>query len=172
MRGRLAAAAFMMSAGLATTALAQHADHAAHQRNGAATSSLTADAVQQLLDGEGMGLARAAELNGYPGPKHVLELEGKLTLTADQKQKVEAIRQQMLDAARPLGRSIVEAERALDEAFVSGRITEQELTSRTAAIGQLQGQLRAAHLHAHLLTKALLTKDQVSRYAELRRAHH
>lgn len=172
MRGRLTAAAFIMSGALAAAALAQHADHAAHQRSGAATSSLTAEAVQQLLDGEGMGLARAAELNGYPGPKHVLELEGPLALTAAQKQKVESIRQQMLDAARPLGRSIVEAERALDAAFVSDRITEQDLASRTAAIGQLQAQLRAAHLHAHLLTKALLTKDQVARYVELRRAHH
>lgn len=171
MRVTCIAASFVLSFALAGAAGAQQADHAAHQREGSATSSLTAEAVQQLLDGEGMGLARAAELNGYPGPKHVLELEGPLALTADQKKKVEVIRQQMLDAARPLGRSLVDAERALDTSFVSGRITEEDLAGRTAAIAGLQGQLRRAHLHAHLLTKAVLTKDQVARYAELRGSH-
>ncbi len=172
MRGTLAAAALMVSGALATAAIAQHADHAAHQPGGAATSSLTAEAVRQLLAGEGMGLARAAELNGYPGPKHVLELEGPLALTTAQKTKVEAICLEMLEAARPLGQSIVEAEQALDAAFVAGRITEQQLASRTATLGELQGRLRRAHLHAHLLTKAILTQYQVARYADIRRAQH
>jgi hypothetical protein len=30
--------------------------------------------VADLQSGRGMGLALAAELNGYPGPSHVLEL--------------------------------------------------------------------------------------------------
>ena len=32
-----------------------------------------------------MGLALAAELNGYPGPSHVLELADKLELSAEQR---------------------------------------------------------------------------------------
>lgn len=172
MSGQKAFAALVLSAALGTAAVAQHANHATPQPDGAATSTLTAEAIRQLLEGEGMGLARAAELNGYPGPKHVLELKGSLTLSKAQETQVESIRQQMLDAARPLGRSIVEAERALDEAFKAGRMTEADLSERISAIARLQGQLRHAHLRAHLQTKVLLTREQIARYDELRRAHH
>jgi Spy/CpxP family protein refolding chaperone len=138
----------------------------------AATSALTAEAVQQLLDGEGMGLARPAEMNRYPGPKHVLELESELAISPQQEAAVERIRQQMLAAARPLGRAIVDAERALDEAFASGQMTETDLSTRLIAIAQLQSSLRQAHLRAHLLTRPVLTAEQVSRYYQLRAAHH
>jgi hypothetical protein len=40
--------------------------------------------VSAYLDGRGMGLAKAAELNGYPGPAHVLDLAEKLQLTPQQ----------------------------------------------------------------------------------------
>jgi Spy/CpxP family protein refolding chaperone len=167
MRFRHAAAASLVMIALGSAAMAQHEQHAAAAA-GAGTSTLTAEAVQQLLNGDGLGLARPAEMNGYPGPKHVLELKTELSLTADQERKVEAIRQQMLEAARPLGRSIVEAERALDESFKAGRMSVAELASGTAAIAGLQGQLRRAHLHAHLLTKPVLTAEQVRKYYELR----
>src|SRR5689334_17464381 len=36
--------------------------------------------VAALLKGEGMGMAKAAELNGYPGPLHVLTLSQELKL--------------------------------------------------------------------------------------------
>lgn len=172
MRGKLAVVALMLTAALGTGAIAQHAQHGTQQQDGATTSTLSAEAIRQLLDGDGMGLARAADLNGYPGPKHVLDLKDALGISTEQASKVEAIRQQMLKAARQLGTSIVEAERALDSAFMSGRITEEDLDRRTAAIAELQGRLRKTHLHAHLLTKAVMTTDQVARYAELRRAHH
>lgn len=38
-----------------------------------------------------MGLAKAAELNGYPGPLHVLELAVDLSLTAEQKAATETL---------------------------------------------------------------------------------
>ena len=41
--------------------------------------------VADLKAGRGMGLALAAELNGYPGPSHVLELADKLKLSAEDK---------------------------------------------------------------------------------------
>src|SRR5512140_1710908 len=34
--------------------------------------SLSADVIEQYNQGEGMGMAKAAELNHYPGPRHVL----------------------------------------------------------------------------------------------------
>ena len=48
----------------------------------ALSSTQTAD----LLAGKGMELAKAAELNGYPGPMHTLELATQLELSTEQKQ--------------------------------------------------------------------------------------
>lgn len=136
------------------------------------TSSLTAEQVQQLLDGEGMGLAKAAELHGYPGPKHVLELEKELALSAEQRQRVVEIRERMLAEAKRLGTAVVEAERALDRAFMSGTVTPADLASRTAAIAELNGRLRATHLQAHLDAKPILSAEQTKKYAALRGHAH
>ena len=59
-------------------------------------------------------------------------------------------------------------ERALDAAFASGRLDAGGLEDQTATIGQLQGQLRAAHLRAHLETRPLLSAEQIARYDQLR----
>jgi hypothetical protein len=42
------------------------------------------DDIAALLKGEGMGMAKAAELNDYPGPAHVLTLALELKLTENQ----------------------------------------------------------------------------------------
>jgi Spy/CpxP family protein refolding chaperone len=133
----------------------------------AATSSLSAEDVQHLLDGDGMGLAKAAELNGYPGPKHVLERAAHLALSGDQRAKIEGIRQRMLAEARRLGKELVDAERALDEAFRSRSIDGPGLAARTEAIGALQARLRATHLAAHLESVTVLTPTQVKPYYEM-----
>jgi Spy/CpxP family protein refolding chaperone len=134
-----------------------------------ATTSLTAEQVQQLLNGEGMGLAKPAELNRYPGPKHVLDRAVELGLTAEQVRQVTDIRQRMLTDAKPLGRRIVDAERDLDTAFASGSLTASALTERLAGIASLNGRLRTVHLGAHLSMKAVLTPAQVDAYYATRR---
>ena len=157
---------------LGPVAAAQHVHPPSDGRDSAvATTALTADAVRQLLAGDGMGLARPAELNDYPGPKHVLELKTALGITGEQERQVEAIRQQMLSRATVLGDEIVNAERALDAAFKAGRITDTELAERVGAIARLQAELRTAHLRAHLATRPLLSAEQVRKYYEHRRAH-
>lgn len=162
----------VISFGLGPVTAAQHVHPPSGGSDQAgATTALTADAVTQLLAGDGMGLARAAELNNYPGPKHVLELKAPLGVTPEQELQVEAIRHQMLSRARVLGQEIVTAERALDAAFKAGTITESDLAERVGAIARLQGELRAAHLRAHLATKRLLSADQIRKYYEHRRAH-
>ena len=48
-----------------------------------ATGILTAQIPldrEALLNGEGNGMAQYAESNGFPGPKHVLDLSEKLAL--------------------------------------------------------------------------------------------
>lgn len=136
----------------------------------AGTSTLSAEAVKQLLDGEGMGLARAAEMHQYPGPKHLLDRAGELQLTLDQQKAIAQIREDVVEQARRLGRRIVDAERALDAAFRSGAITQADLDARLREIATLQGELRAVHLRAHLRTRPLLTEDQIRRYYQTPRA--
>jgi hypothetical protein len=51
--------------------------------------ALSAQQIADLKAGRGMGLALAAELNGFPGPLHVLELAAGLELTDEQRTKVE-----------------------------------------------------------------------------------
>jgi len=130
--------------------------------------ALSEDQRQQLLDGHGMGLALAAELNHYPGPKHVLELASRLELTDDQIGKTQAIFHEMHVRAQALGKEIIDAEAALDRRFSGGTIDEASLADAVRAIGRLQSDLRIAHLRAHLQMKAELTAEQARRYDELR----
>ena len=45
--------------------------------------SLSPDDVEELKKGGGWGLAKAAELNGLPGPAHILEMEDKINGNKD-----------------------------------------------------------------------------------------
>lgn len=159
---RLALAATL----LATPALAQHGHYAGMQQR--EIRALSAQQVEELLAGRGMMLALAAELNGWPGPMHVLELAGPLHLTPAQRRETEALMAAHRAEARRIGAEIVEAERGLDAAFRERRITPAEITAETSRIGALQAALRAEHLRTHLAQTALLTPAQVTRYVELR----
>src|ERR1051325_2680178 len=130
--------------------------------------ALSDEEIRGLLSGQGMTLAKAGELNHYPGPLHVLEFADRLKLTDAQKRRTEEIRKTMLDEAIPIGKRIVEKERELDRLFATGAIDHAKLDSTLADIGRLQGELRAAHLRAHLEQKKILTPNQIAKYDELR----
>ena len=130
--------------------------------------ALSEQQVADLQAGRGMGLALAAELNGYPGPAHVLELADKLDLSADQRAKVQQLFASMKQEALPLGSKLIEQEAELDRQFAGQAITPASLKSATAAIAITQGELRETHLKYHLSTVALLTASQRQRYSELR----
>lgn len=130
--------------------------------------SLSTEEIEQLLQGHGLGLAKAAELNHYPGPRHVLELGGQLELTAEQRAATEATFARMRDEAVRLGGQIVARERELDAMFAKGDIDAGKLRAATTEIARLQGNLRAAHLAAHLEMRRLLSPQQVKKYDELR----
>jgi hypothetical protein len=126
---------------------------------------------QQMADlkaGRGMGLALAAELNGYPGPIHVLELSKDLALTAEQRGRIERLFAEMKAESIPLGERLIGLETELDQQFATRTITPASLKSSTDEIGAVQGNLRAAHLKYHLLTLSAMTQEQASRYSELR----
>lgn len=124
--------------------------------------------TQDLLAGKGMELAKAAELNGYPGPMHTLELAAPLALSSTKKQASQELMERHKADARHLGAELVEAERALDQSFLTRQINAESLKIHTDRIANLQAALRTSHLQTHLQQTALLTPQQISRYAELR----
>src|SRR6266568_6562515 len=130
--------------------------------------ALSEDEIRDLREGRGMGLAKAAELNSYPGPLHVLQLANQIGLSDAQRTATASLQATMRDQAVSIGRQIIEAERTLDRAFAGGRVEPATLRSQLDAIAVLQGNLRAAHLEAHLAQRSLLTREQISRYDALR----
>ena len=129
---------------------------------------LTEEEIATFRTGTGMGLARPAEINGYPGPRHVLALADELGLTEDQHAAIRALESQVFAETVPLGERFLERYAALEQAFRDGTITMESLHERTAEIGQIEGKLRAAHLKYPLLTKPLMTEEQIARYNQLR----
>lgn len=130
--------------------------------------ALSAEQQADLLAGRGMGLALAAELNGWPGPAHVLELAEAMQLTPAQLGATQRLQMEMQTAARVLGVRVIEEERALDTAFRDRSITLADLSTRTARIAALQGEIRDVHLRTHLAQAALLNADQIAAYSRLR----
>jgi hypothetical protein len=124
--------------------------------------------VEAYLSGAGMGYAKAAELNHYPGPKHVLELADQLELSGDQFESSRSLFQSMQQRAKALGRELVEKERALDLAFGSGSVTDDSLRELLMEIAQLESVIRYTHLKAHLAQRDILSDEQVELYDRLR----
>lgn len=158
---------WLLALALAVPAQAQHV-HPTGNAAAPGIKALTPEQVAELLAGEGMGLAKAAELNHYPGPKHVLELAAQLELSDAQLAKVRALREDIIAKATTLGRTIVDTERELDALFAQRHADAANLARLTSEIGKLQGALRAAHLQAHIETRAALTSAQIEAYDRLR----
>lgn len=133
-----------------------------------AIAALSAEDVAQIEAGAGWGFALPAELNGWPGPAHVLQAAAKLELTDDQRDAVEAIFARMQADAIAAGADFLAAERALDAAFAEGAPTPERVAALAAAAGAARARLRAIHLTAHLETAPLLTRHQTTLYARLR----
>ena len=133
-----------------------------------AVKSLSADDVAELRRGGGWGLAKAAELNGMPGPFHLLELKDEIPLTREQVTAITAIYERMREAAVAEGEHFIAAEWALEDAFRAGAVTEKALRALLTDIARSRARLRFIHLSAHLETPALLTHEQIARYDALR----
>lgn len=162
----------------ARIAFAQHHDHFPAGSKAPATSyagqqtrqikALSTQEQQDWLDGKGLGMAKAAELNGYPGPMHTLEYAEQLNLNADQRQKTQALLLRHKAAVRDLGALLVAEEKNLDRQFAGKTISPAQVSSLTASIAELQGRIRAEHLRTHLDQTALLTDGQIAQYQVLR----
>jgi Spy/CpxP family protein refolding chaperone len=130
--------------------------------------ALSAAQESDLRAGRGMSLALAAELNGYPGPAHVLENADALNLTHMQRAAAEALRARMAAEAQAIGARILLLEEALDALFATASADPARLTALTTELGSLGGRLRDVHLAAHIDMRAALEPQQRAAYARAR----
>lgn len=137
-------------------------------KSSASVPSLTVQEVDDLLAGRGLGMARAAELNGYPGPRHVLDLRSELELDEATTERAQQLFEAMQAEAQPLGAKVVTLEKSLGEAFASQSIDEEALSGQLDELAAVMAQLRGIHLRTHIRMKAAMSPEQVTRYAELR----
>lgn len=133
-----------------------------------AIKSLSPADIAELRRGGGWGLARAAELNGIPGPAHILEMKERIHLTPDQTARVQALFETMRAAAIPAGEKLIALEQKLEKEFRAGTVTEDSLRKSLSAIAGARAKLRFIHLSAHLKTPAILSAEQIRRYNILR----
>jgi hypothetical protein len=156
----------------ASVGYAQHAGHRQGQSYAGYASreikALSSEQIEDLRTGRGMGLALPAELNGYPGPLHVLELADQLALTGAAKNRIRALLADMRTETTPLGEKVIEDERSLDRVFAEQRASPDAIDAAVGRAAISQAALRAAHLRYHLAVRRILTDAQVNRYNLLR----
>jgi hypothetical protein len=162
---RMLVACGLMSAGI-FGAHAETLPYAGMQNRG--LKALSEQQIEDLRGGRGMGMALAAELNGYPGPAHVLEFASAPALSEAQRGRTQALFEEMQRTAMPLGNEVLAKETELDQTFASGRIDDASLHRILADIGRLQGELRYTHLKYHLAMRGLLSPDEIAAYDRLR----
>jgi hypothetical protein len=133
-----------------------------------AIKALSAEELHGLREGAGLGLGKAAELNGYPGPKHVLELAQELGLSPVQQVEAGSLFVEMQADAIEHGARVIEEEAALESLFRAQEIDDASLREQLARIASARADLRLAHLKAHLKMKNLLSERQAMRYNHLR----
>lgn len=170
---------------LASPTFAQHSHqsvphgsqgHAQHQLGSSsyagmkkrAIKALSEEQVADIRAGKGMSLALPAELNGYPGPSHTLELADALGLSEEQKMKTQKLFARMQTEAKTLGEQLIAHEYELDRLFKNREASLEFVQQATARAAQAQGKLRTAHLNYHLKMVDVLTADQIAKYNQLR----
>lgn len=129
------------------------------------------EVIKQLKEGSGMpfyGMAKPAELNSYPGPKHILQVKEKLGFSDKQEKQIQQIFDSMNRQAEALGDSLLANERKIEQAFSSNQITRKKLRELVNRSGTIYGRLRFAHLQAHLKAKQVLNEEQIQQYDEWR----
>jgi Spy/CpxP family protein refolding chaperone len=130
--------------------------------------TLSEQQIADLRAGRGMGLALAAELNGYPGPAHVLRLADKLNLSAEQRANIQKLFDSMKAEATSLGVKLIEQESDLNREFAKRTVTETSLKASISAVAATQAALRETHLKYHLAAAEVLSPAQIRLYVELR----
>ena len=90
-------------------------------------------------------LSKAAELNNYPGPMHVLEHAEALALSTEQATATRNLLQAHKAEARDLGKELIDSEATLDVLFATRAIDVVALEHQLAEIASRQAAVRASH---------------------------
>ncbi len=136
----------------------------------AAETGLRADELEALSKGAGLAMALPAELNGYPGPRHVLDAAdaGQFSLSPTQREAMQDLYDRMSSEAKAKGREIIQAEAQLALRFRQADMDDPILREIVQRIANLRAELRFIHLRAHLKTRLLLTPEQIGHYNAVR----
>jgi hypothetical protein len=162
---------FVLGALIAMSVLAQHT-HGAHTpyagMQGRAIKSLSDSDIEELRRGGGWGLALPAELNGMPGPAHLLELKDRIGLSDEQVRSIQVLFEQMKQQAIPVGERLITVEAAIEARFAKGDVEEASLRRLLQEAEAARTELRFIHLSQHYKTVPLLRPEQIQRYQVLR----
>ena len=130
--------------------------------------SLSKNEISGYLNGKGLGFSKVAELNHFPGPRHVLDLAIELQLSKHQIEKTNLLFQAMQVKAKQYGSFFIEKEREIESLFSSTEIDSGKLEKLAKESAEITAKIRLAHLEAHVSQQQLLTKKQIGKYDELR----
>jgi len=153
---------------MASPAFGHAADSAYAGQEHRAIKALSEQEIADYRHGRGMGTSKAAELNRYPGPRHVLDHAQQLGLTREQLGKAREIHEAMARDAVRLGEQIVQKEAELEALYATGRADAQNTAKVVREIGRLQAEYRLVHLDAHLSMRQILSEEQVAAYDKVR----
>src|SRR5690606_37296843 len=139
----------------AGTHAGHHSPYAGEQHR--AIKSLSDEDIAELRRGGGWGLAKSAELNGMPGPAHLLELRDEIALSPQQVAAVTAVFDEMRAEAIDRGEALIALEAELERGFRERGITAGALRDLLGKIGTAYADLRYVHLAAHLALTDIVT---------------
>ena len=89
--------------------------------------SLSKNEISGYLNGKGMGFSKVAELNHYPGPRHVLDLALELQLSKQQIEESNLLFEAMKIKAKQYGSFLIEKEREIENLFLAKKVNSLKL---------------------------------------------
>ena len=132
--------------------------------------TLNSKQYNALLNGDDLyGMALVAEMNHYPNPEKVIKYKKELDLSAEQVTKLTDINKELHRKKLEMGQIIIRNERMLDSLFHTRKLDNGTLIFYTNRYGLYQGELRNAILQVFLVTRGLLTPQQLSKYIALQK---
>lgn len=159
-------ATFAWLAALSLTGTAAGSPYAGQEHR--AIKALSEQEVSDYVNGRGMGSSKAAELNHYPGPRHVLDHAAELGLSEQQTAKTKRLYDAMASEATRIGKQIVQKESELEALYASQKANAENTQRIVRELATLQAQYRLTHLNAHLSMKQILSPQQIATYDRVR----
>jgi hypothetical protein len=125
-----------------------------------------------LLNGDDLyHMALAGELNHYPSPDKVIKFKKELGLSPAVIDKLNVINKELRRKKLEMGLIIIRNERALDSIFKYHILNNGSLIFYANRYGLYQGELRNVILQACLVTRTLLSQQQINKFEALQKAN-